>query len=143
MENRNGLVTDAVVTRVTGAAEREAATDMVCAPDGTHRISLGADKNYDTAEFVEDMRLVNATPHVAQNNTNRASAIDGRTTRHPGYKQSQTIRKRIEECFGWAKTVGGMRKSRFIGKERLDFQFVLTFAAFNLVRMRNLGVASC
>jgi hypothetical protein len=83
------------------------------------------------------------TPHVAQNDTHRASAIDGRTTRHPGYATSQTIRKRIEECFGWAKTIGGLRKSRFIGREKLDFQFVMTFAAYNLIRMRNLGVVSC
>jgi len=83
------------------------------------------------------------TPHVAQNDTNRSSAIDERTTRHPSYATSQTIRKRIEECFGWAKTIGGLRKSRFIGREKLDFQFVMTFAAYNLIRMRNLGVVSC
>jgi len=116
---------------------------MVGALEGSKRITLGADKGYDTTDFVEDCRLLKATPHVAQNNTNRSSAIDGRTTRHAGYRKSLTIRKRIEECFGWAKTVGGIRKSRFIGREKLDFQFTLTFAAFNLVRMRNLGVASC
>jgi hypothetical protein len=143
MENRNGLVVDTQVTHATGTAEREAAIDMVCALDGTNRITLGAYKNYDTEGFVEDCHLLKATPHVAQNDTNRSSAIDGRTTRHPGYKVSQTIRKRIEECFGWAKTVGGMRKSRFVGREKLEFQFTLTFAAFNLVRMRNLRVASC
>jgi hypothetical protein len=82
-------------------------------------------------------------PHVAQNDANRSSAIDGRTTRHSGYASSQTIRKRIEECFGWAKTIGGLRKSRFIGREKLDFQFVMTFAAYNLIRMRNLAVVSC
>jgi len=143
MENRNGLVVDAQVTQATGTAEREAAIEMVGALQGNNRITLGADKGYDTADFVEDCRLLKATPHVAQNNTNRSSAIDGRTTRHAGYRKSLTIRKRIEECFGWAKTVGGIRKSRFIGREKLDFQFTLTFAAFNLVRMRNLGVASC
>ena len=89
------------------------------------------------------MRGMTVTPHVAQNDTNRSSAIDGRTTRHSGYLTSQTIRKRIEECFGWAKTIGGLRKSRFIGREKLDFQFVLTFAAYNLIRMRNLKVVSC
>ena len=89
------------------------------------------------------MRCANATPHVAQNDTRRTSAIDGRTTRHTGYAVSQRIRKRIEECFGWAKTVGGLRKSRFVGRARLDFQFMLTFAAYNLVRMRNLGVGAC
>jgi transposase len=143
MENRNGLVVNATVTQATGRAEREAAADMVHALNGTHRVTLGADKNYDTAEFVDTMRCAEVTPHVAQNNTHRSSAIDGRTTRHPGYRTSQVLRKRIEECFGWAKTVGGMRKSRFVGREKLDFQFVLTFAAFNLVRMRNLGVVSC
>lgn len=137
MENRNGLVTDTRVTQATGKAEREAAADMVCALGGTHRVTLGADKNYDTKGFVDEMRCANVTPHVAQNTTNRSSAIDERTTRHPGYKTSQVIRKRIEECFGWAKTVGGLRKSRFIGREKLGFQFTLTFAAYNLVRMRN------
>ncbi|MET0119243.1 MAG: IS5 family transposase [Sedimenticola sp.] len=143
MENRNGLITDTRVTQATGKAEREAATDMVCALGGTHRVTLGADKNYDTKGFVDEMRCANVTPHVAQNTTNRSSAIDKRTTRHPGYKTSQVIRKRIEECFGWAKTVGGLRKSRFIGQEKLGFQFTLTFAAYNLIRMRNLGVVSC
>ena len=99
---------------------------------------LSADKNYDTQGCVDDLRCVNVTPHVAQNTSNRSSAIDGRTTCHPGYATSQVIRKRIEECFGWAKTIGGLRKSRFIGREKLDFQFVLTFAAYNLIRMRNL-----
>ena len=143
MENRNGLVTDAQVTQATGTAEREAAIDMVEALSGTHRLTLGADKNYDTRDCVERLRHANATPHVAQNTSNRSSAIDGRTTRHEGYKVSQRFRKRIEECFGWAKTIGGMRKSRFVGREKLDFQFVLTMAAYNLMRMRNLGVSAC
>ena len=121
MENRHGLVVDAKVTQATGKAEREAAVDLVDALGGSQRITLGADKNYDTKGFVEDMREMTVTPHVARNDTNRASAIDGRTTRHPGYLASQTIRKRIEECFGWAKTIGGLRKSRFIGREKLDF----------------------
>ena len=143
MENRNGLVVNAQVPQATGTAEREAAADMVQALSGRHQVTLGADKNYDTRGFVDAMRCHNVTPHVAQNNTYRSSAIDGRTTRHAGYQVSQTIRKRIEECFGWAKTIGGMRKSRFVGREKLDFQFVLTFAAFNLIRMRNIGVESC
>ncbi len=143
MENRHGLVVDAKVTQATGKAEREAAVDLVDALGGSQRITLGADKNYDTKGFVEDMREMTVTPHVAQNDTNRSSAIDGRTTCHPGYATSQTIRKRIEECFGWAKTIGGLRKSRFIGREKLDFQFVLTFAAYNLIRMRNLKAVSC
>lgn len=143
MENRHGLVVDSRVTQATGTAEREAAADLVDALGGSQRITLGADKNYDTQGFVETLRGMTVTPHVAQNDSGRSSAIDGRTTRHPGYAVSQTIRKRIEECFGWAKTIGGMRKSRFIGREKLDFQFVLTFAAYNLIRMRSLGVVSC
>ena len=117
---------------------REAAVDLVDALGGSSRITLGADKNYDTRGFVDELREMTVTPHVVQNDTRRSSAIDGRTTRHPGYLASQTIRKRIEECFGWAKTIGGFRKSRFIGREKLDFQFVLMFAAYNLIRMRNL-----
>jgi IS5 family transposase len=143
MENRHGLVVTARVTKATGTAEREAAADLVDALGGSQRITLGADKNYDTKGFVEDLREMKVTPHVAQNATTRSSAIDERTTRHPGYATSQTVRKRIEECFGWTKTIGGLRKSRFIGREKLDFQFVMTFAADNLVRMRNLGVVAC
>ena len=143
MENRHGLVVSAKVTQATGTAEREAAAELVDALGGTQGITLGADKNYDTKGFVEELREMTVTPHVAQNDTNRSSAIDERTTRHPGYATSQMIRKRIEECFGWAKTIGGLRKSRFIGREKLDIQFVMTFAAYNLIRMRNLGVVSC
>ena len=116
MENRNGLVVYVLVTQVTGAAKREAAIEMVGALRGSQRITLGADKGCDTADFVEDCRQFKPTPHVAQNNTNRPSAIDGRTTRYAGYRKSLTICKRIEECFGWTKTVGGIRKSQFIGK---------------------------
>jgi hypothetical protein len=143
MENRHGLVVSARVTQATGTSEREAAAELVDALGGAQRITLGADKNYDTKGFVEALREMMVTPHVARNDTNRSPAIDERTTRHPGYATSQTIRKRIEECFGWAKTIGGLRKSRFIGREKLDFQFVMTFAAYNLIRMRNLGVVSC
>ncbi len=143
MEKRHGLVVDAQVSQATGTAEREAAIAMVEALTGTRRVTVGADKNYDPKGFVEAMRCANATPHVAQNDTHRSSAIDGRTTRHAGCRTSQTIRKRIEECFGWLKTIGGLRKSRFVGREKLDFHFVLGAAAYNLVRMRNLGVAAC
>jgi len=139
MENRNGLVVDARVSQATGTAERDVAMEMVKGRGNRHRVTVGADRNYDTKGFIRAMRKANATPHVAQNVSNRSSAIDGRTTRHPGYR----IRKRIEECFGWAKVIGGMRKSRFVGREKLDFQFVLTMAAYNLVRMRNLGLAAC
>ncbi|WP_459664353.1 transposase, partial [Novosphingobium sp. 11B] len=100
--------------------------------------TLGADKNYDTAAFVEALREMDVTPHVAQNNTNRRSAIDGRTTRHPGYGLSQKIRKRIEEVFGWAKTCGTMRKTRHRGQDRVGWSFTLTAAAYNLVRLPKL-----
>ena len=143
MENRHGLVVSAQVTQATGTAEREAAVDMAQAPSVTRCVPLSADKAYDTRGCVDALRCANVTPHVVQNTTNRSSAIDGRTTRHPGYATSQRFRKRFEECFGWAKTVGGLRKSRFVGREKLDFQFVLTMAAYNLVRMRSLGVVSC
>jgi IS5 family transposase len=143
MENRHGLVVDAQVTQATGTAEREAAVDMVAALSGTRRVTLGANRNYDTRDCLEELRSADVTPRVAQNTSNRSSAIDGRTTCPERYAVSQRIRKRIEECFGRAKTIGGMRKSRFVGCAKLDFQFVLTFAAYNLVRLRNLGVAAC
>jgi len=133
MENRQGLVVDSQVNQTTGTAERELEVDIVDPLGGTQRVTLGADRNYDTKDFVEDQREMRVTPHVAQSDS----------TRHSGYATSQTIRKRIEECFGWAKTIGGLRKSRFIGREKLDFQFVMTFAAYNLIRMRNLGLVSC
>jgi Transposase DDE domain len=138
MQNRRGLVVNTRVTQATGTTEREAVVDLVDALGGSRRITLGADMNYDTRGFVDELREMAVTPHVAQNDTSLSSAIDVRTTRHPGYLASQTIRKRIEECFGWAKAIGGLRKSRFIGREKQDFQFVLTFAAYNLIRMRNL-----
>src|SRR5437868_7900336 len=103
MENRQALVVDTRLTLATGTAEREAALEMVADRPGSHRITLGADKAYDAAEFVADLREFNVTPHVAQNTTNRRSAIDGRTTRHPGYAVSGRVRKRIEEVFGWTK----------------------------------------
>jgi IS5 family transposase len=143
MENRQDLVVDARVTHATGTAEREAAVELVDAFGGSQRITLDADKNYDTQGFVEELRRMKVTPHIARKDTNRSAAIDGRTTRHPGYLMSQTFRKWIEECFCWDKTTGGLRKSRFIGREKLDFQFVLTYVAYNLIRMRNLEVVSC
>lgn len=119
MENRHGLVVDAMLTHATGTAEREAALTMLARMRGRHRITLAADKNYDTAGFVAALREMDVTPHVAQNNTNRRSAIDGRTTRHPGYAVSLRIRKRIEEVFGWAKTSGNLRKTRHRGQDRV------------------------
>ena len=142
MENRNGLIVDALLTKATGTAEREAALTMLGRLDGRHRITLGADKAYDAAEFVADLRDINVTPHVAQNTTNRRSAIDGRTTRHPGYGVSMRIRKRIEEGFGWIKTCGGLAKTRHKGTERVGWQFALTAAACNLVRLPKLLAAA-
>ena len=143
MESRHGLIVDAEVTQANGTAERVAVIDMVKALTGTRHVTVGADKNYDTRGFVSAMRCANARPHIAQNTTRRSSAIDGRITRHPGYWTSQTIRKRIEECFGWLKTIGGLRKSRFVARDKLEFQFVQGAAAYTLVRMLNLGLAVC
>jgi transposase len=141
MENRNGLVVAATLTKATGTAEREAAVAMIEGLEGTHRITLGADKAYDTADFVADMRDLSVTPHVAQNTSGRRSAIDGRTTRHAGYAASQQIRKRIEEVFGWIKSSAGFRKTRHRGTARVGWMFVLNVAAYNLVRLpRLLGV---
>ena len=105
---------------------------------GSRPITLGADKGYDTADFVAKLRALGVTPHVAQNNTNRRSAIDERTTRHEGYEVSQRKRKRVEEIFGWEKVVGGIRKVKVRGLARVDAVFTFSLAAFNLVRMRNL-----
>jgi hypothetical protein len=109
-----------------------------CTLSGRHRITLAADKAYDVADFIAKLRALGVTPHVAQNTTNRRSAIDGRTTRHPGYAVSQRVRKRIEEGFGWIKTYGGMRKTRHVGNPRVAWTFTLTAAACNLVRLPKL-----
>jgi transposase len=139
MENRNGLVVGATLTQATGTAEREAAEALVAARPGNHRVTVGADKAYDTAGFVAAMRELNATPHVAQCITaHRGSKIDGRTTRHPGYAASLRIRKRIEEVFGWIKTTGTLRKTRHRGPARVGWMFTLTAAAYNLVRIPKL-----
>ena len=137
IENRNGLVINTRVTQATGTAEREAA--LVMAGEIGGPATLGGDKNYDTKDFVHQCRGMDVTPHVAQNDTNRSSAIDGRTTRHPGYSVSQKKRKRIEEVFGWMKTVGLMRKTRHRGTDLVGWMFQFTAAAYNLVRMRNLS----
>ena len=138
MENRHGLAVDVAVLPATGTAEREAAIEMIGALPDDGRITLGADKNYDTQDFVAQLRDREVTPHVAQNDTNRRSAIDGRTTRHPGYAVSQRKRKRIEEIFGWLKTVGGFRKLRHRGQERVEWMFTFAVATYNLVRISNL-----
>ena len=137
-ENRNGLVVDARLTPASGTAEREAALAMLGNKAEGKRVTLGGDRGYDTRAFVEALREQNVTPHVAQNDTNRRSAIDERTTRHIGYEISQRTRKRVEEVFGWLKTVGLQRKTRFRGPERVGWMFTFAVAAYNLVRMRNL-----
>jgi transposase len=139
MENRNGLVVEVEVLQANGTAERDAALVMIEAIPGDHPVTLGADKAYDTKDFVSEARRLNATPHVAQNvHARRRSAIDGRTTRHEGYLISQKKRKRVEEIFGWMKTVGGMRKLRHRGLHVVGWMFTFAAAAYNLVRMRNL-----
>jgi len=138
MENRNGLVVDATLTTATGTAEREAALAMVGdLPEGG-RITLGGDKAYDTRDFVAEMRRLGVTPHVSQNTNGRRSAIDGRTTRHAGYAVSARVRKRIEEVFGWIKTVAGLRKTRHRGTTRVGWMFTFAAAAYNLVRIPKL-----
>jgi transposase len=141
-ENRNGLVVDVRLTQATGRAEREAAIDMLRQKPASKRVTLGADRGYDTAEFIKDLREMKVTPHVAQNTTNRRSAIDDRTTRHKGYATSLRKRKRVEEVFGWLKTVALQRKTRFLGPERTGWLFTFAAAAYNLVRMRNLQNAN-
>ncbi len=135
MENRNGLVVDVSLTSATGTAEREAALDMLEKVHGSHRVTVGADKGYDTADFIANCRSMKVTPHVARRET---SKLDGRTTRHAGYQTSQRIRKRVEEIFGWVKTVGGGRKLRYIGLERNRLWWELTAAAYDLLRMAKI-----
>lgn len=138
-ENRNGLVVNTRVTLATGTAEREAAISMADEiPGGTQRVTLGADRGYDTRDFVEQMRERCVSPHVAQNDNGRRSAIDRRATIHAGYAMSQRKRKRVEEVFGWMKTVALQRKTRFKGPDKVGWMFTFAAAAYNLVRMRNL-----
>src|SRR5215475_7074331 len=137
MENRNGLAVGGRVLRASGHAERAAALELLGTLGG-RRATVGADKGYDTRDFIDAIRVLRITPHVAQNTTKRRSAIDGRTTRHAGYALSQQRRKRVEEIFGWLKTVGLMRKTRHRGVRRVDWMFTFTLAAYNLVRIRNL-----
>jgi transposase len=139
MENRNGLAVNACVNLAEGRAEVEAAVAMVEEISGQHHVTLGGDKNYDTKEFVQEMRDHQVTPHVACKPT---TIIDARTTRHPGYAISQQKRKRVEEIFGWLKTVGGLRKTRHRGLERVGWMFTFALAAYNLVRLRNLVAAA-
>ena len=138
MENRYGIAMGGCVSEANGRAERNEALRLLEAIPNKGRITLGGDKNYDTREFVDALRSVDVTPHVAQNTTNRRSAIDKRTTRHPGYAISMRKRKLIEEIFGWLKTVGGLRKTRHRGRAKVDWMFVFGLAAYNLVRMVKL-----
>ena len=140
-ENRNGLIVGVELTQADGFAERKAALRLLdrCVAG---RATLGADRGYDTQDFVADCRQRKVTPHVAQNTSRRRSAIDGRTTRHSGYVVSQRLRKRVEEVFGWKKTVGGLRKLRYIGQARNALCFTISASAYNLVRIAKLELAT-
>ena len=139
MENRNGLIVGAVTTTATGHAERWAALTLIEPHAATPQpVTLGADKGYDSADFVMALRDKTVTPHVAQHTNGRRSAIDEGTAGHPGYAISQRIRKRVEEAFGWAKTVAGLRKMRHRGLLKVDWQFTLAMAAYDLVRLPKL-----
>ena len=139
MEHRNALIVDAELTAATGYAERDAAIEMLGRlPASKRRRTVAGDKGYDTADFVARTRAMGFTPHVAPSTTNRRSAVDGRTTRHAGHVVSQRIRKRIEEPFGWIKTVGGGRKLRYIGRDRNRAWFKITAAVYNMIRITAL-----
>jgi hypothetical protein len=142
VENRNGLIVDAEGFEANGTAERDAALVMLEKLPGTKAVTVGGDKGFDTTDFVTECRHLRVTPHVAQNHKRRGgSAIDGRTTRHAGYPVSQKKRKRIEECFGWLKTVALLRKVRHRGVCQVNWIFTFACAVYNLVRMRNLAAA--
>ena len=134
--NRHGLVSDFRLTEGNGTAERDAALDMLVRIPGSRQLSVGADRGYDTRDFVAECREFNITPHLARKK--RWSAIDGRTTRHESYRSSQKVRKRVESIFGWMKTVGGFRRSRYVGLERTGLCGELVATAYNLVRMSRL-----
>jgi transposase len=138
MENRHGLLVDTMVTFADGTAERDAALLMASQIEGVKQVTLGGDKNYDTQELVRDLREMKITPHVAQNNTNRRSAIDGRTTQHAGYAISQKKRKRIEQSFGWMKTIGMLKKVKLRGLEKVSWLFTFVAAVYNLYRLQRL-----
>jgi len=138
MENRNGLVVDGCVTQADGFAERNAAMILVDAIKTEGPITLGADKGYDAAEFVERLGKANGVPHIAQNTKNRKSAVPDDIAATEGYAMSIKIRKRIEEIFGWAKAIGGMAQAKLRGTAKVDWRFMMTLAAYNLVRLRKL-----
>jgi len=141
-ENRNGLVVASETTLATGKAERSASVKMMKRVKRALRSTLGGDKNYDTKAHVEALRELGVTPHVSQNARNRSSAIDGRTTSHTGYDVSQRKRKRVEQVFGWGKTIGLIRKTKHRGRRKVGWMFTFTQAAYNLVRMRSLLCAT-
>ena len=140
MENRHGLLVKTLLTQANGRAERDAGLLMAEKIPGVKQVTLGGDKNYDTEEFVRELRGMHITPHVAQNHTNRCSAIDRRTTRHIGYELSQQKRKRVEQSFGWMKVIGMLKKVKLRGLEKVGWLFTFTGAAYNLCRLRNLQV---
>ena len=142
LEHRSGLIVDTMVTPADGYGERDAGLVLVERLPRRRRITLAADKGYDTRDFVAGLRAMQVTPHVAQHTTGRRSAVDGRTTRHPGYAVSQRKRKLVEQGFGWMKTVGGLRKLRHRGGELVDWIFTFTAAAYNIVRLRRLLAAT-
>jgi transposase len=143
MENRHGLVVDCEVTHADGYGERDAGRELMGRITRKPRVTLGADKGYDTADFIANMRELGVTPHVAQNTSRRKSAIDARTTRHPGYRLSQVVRKTVEHPFGWLKAAAGMWQVKVRGKARVRWAFTFGMAAFNLIRMRNLLAGAC
>jgi transposase len=141
VENRNGLIVNAMVWEANGTAERDTALVMLEQIPGNRRVTVGGDKGFDTADFIAECRHMQVTPHVAQNDTRRGgSALDQRTTRHAGYRISQKKRKRIEECFGWLKTIALLRKVRHRGLFKVDWVFTFACAVYNLVRLRNLSL---
>ena len=143
MENRNALIVDAELTTADGYAERATALEMLARlPTTARRRTVAGDKGYDTRGFIAEARELGFTPHVAQNTTRQRSAIDGRTTRHAGHAVSMRIRKRIEEPFGWIKTIGGGRKLRYIGRERNRAWFKITAAVYNLIRITALDTTT-
>jgi transposase len=143
MDNRHGIAIDTLLTEANGRAEREAALAMAAHLPGRHkRVTLGADKGYDTLDFVNSLRQYAVTPHVAQNTSGRSSRIDDRTTRHDGYRLSQKKRKLVEQVFGWMKTTAGLRRTKHRGRERVSWMFTFAAAAYNLIRVRNIMEAA-
>jgi IS5 family transposase len=137
-ENRNGLVVDSTLTHATGTAEREATLTMLDRRGSGRRITLGADKAYDVADFIGELRGRRVIPHIAVNGTRRSTAIDGRTMRHPGYEISLQCRKRIEDVFGWVKASAGLTKFKLKGLDKTKAAFSFFAAAYNLVRLPKL-----